>query len=273
MEQKCLIIGVVNQKGGTAKTTTAMHLGAGLAIKGKRVLLLDLDPQASLSLLAGLDLSMKRPTIADLLEAEIDRTPSAKPVARKYEETIVNLDVNLDIIPSSISLSGMEMRLFTADAREFILRGVLNPLRDRYDYIIIDGLPNLGSLMMNLLTAADKVIIPTKPEFLDIQGVSLLVNYAVNRVKYNLLNPNLEIAGILLTMVDSRLKATQEMLGELYEVTEENDIHIFSTLIISSTKAREASKKGITLYKYAPTAKLTRAYMEFVEEVLALGQD
>ena len=255
------IIAILNQKGGCAKTTTAIHLGIGLARQGKRVLLVDADPQASMTIAMGWkkpdDLSV---TLPDLLQA-IDNDQEIPPgmgVLRHAE--------GVDIIPSSIALSNFEAAMVNMECREKLLHGYLAGVKDSYDYILIDCLPSLGLLTVNTLTAADSIIIPVQPEYLSTVGMTQLLA-SFQRVRRKL-NPELAIEGILITMADMRSNhaySAAEAIRETYG----NLVRVFETQIPLSVKVREASMRGTSVYAHSPKSKAALAYSNFVQEVLA----
>ena len=194
----CKTIAIVNQKGGVGETTSTVNLGVGLAQAGNRVLLVDDDPQHSLTISLGIrnadeDLDT---TLATAMQAEI-RDESVP-----WEEGIIHSDEGVDLLPANIELSGVEMSLFNAMSREQVLKSVLSRVKENYDYILIDCMPSLGLMSVNALVAADSVIIPSAPDFLSTKGLNLLIR-TISRVRRQI-NPKLKIDGILMTMVDGR---------------------------------------------------------------------
>ena len=190
----CKTIAIVNQKGGVGKTTSTVNLGVGLAQAGSRVLLVDDDPQHSLTISLGIrnadeDLDT---TLATAMEAEI-RDESVP-----WEEGIIHSDEGVDLLPANIELSGVEMSLFNAMSREQVLKSVLSRVKENYDYILIDCMPSLGLMSINALVAADSVIIPSAPDFLSTKGLNLLIR-TISKVRRQI-NPKLKIDGILMTM-------------------------------------------------------------------------
>ena len=210
MSKKATIIAVVNQKGGTGKTTTTENLGVGLALEGKKVLLVDTDPQASLTVSLGNpcpdDLS---PTLSDLMGKIMMENPIAP------GEGILHHPEGVDLVPSNIELSGMEVALVNAMSRETILRQYLDTVKQNYDYILLDCMPSLGMLTVNALAAADNVLIPVQAAYLPAKGLEQLLG-TINKVKRQI-NPKLRIEGILLTMVDSRTNYSKDISNLIRE--------------------------------------------------------
>ena len=194
----CKTIAIVNQKGGVGKTTSTVNLGVGLAQAGNRVLLVDDDPQHSLTISLGIRNADENldTTLATAMQAEI-RDESVP-----WEEGIIHSDEGVDLLPANIELSGVEMSLFNAMSREQVLKSVLSRVKENYDYILIDCMPSLGLMSVNALVAADSVIIPSAPDFLSTKGLNLLIR-TISRVRRQI-NPKLKIDGILMTMVDGR---------------------------------------------------------------------
>ena len=242
MSKKATIIAVVNQKGGTGKTTTTENLGVGLALEGKKVLLVDTDPQASLTVSLGNpcpdDLS---PTLSDLMGKIMMENPIAP------GEGILHHPEGVDLVPSNIELSGMEVALVNAMSRETILRQYLDTVKQNYDYILLDCMPSLGMLTVNALAAADNVLIPVQAAYLPAKGLEQLLG-TINKVKRQI-NPKLRIEGILLTMVDSRTNYSKD-ISNLIRESYGGKLKVYKTDIPRSVRAEEISAEGTSIFKH-----------------------
>ena len=255
----CKVIAVINQKGGVGKTTTVANLGVCLAQEGKRVLLIDADPQGSLTLNLGIkDPDGLEETIAHLLR-EIVEDGTVSP-----EMGIIHNKEGVDLLPSNIELSGLETSLVNVMSREFVLREYISQVKDRYDYILIDCMPSLGMLSINALVAADSVIIPCQPNYLSTKGINLLLG-SVLKVRRTI-NPKLRIDGILFTMVDGRTKNAKEIRESLRQTMGQN-IRVFETEIPRSVRVAESSLMGQSVLSYDSGGKAAAAYRALTKEV------
>ena len=258
----CKVISLVNQKGGVSKSTSTINLGVGLAMKGKKVLIIDNDPQGSTTA----SLGIKHPdelevTLKTLLEKVIDDEDI------QSMEGIIHQEEGIDLLPSNIELSGLEVSLVNVMSREQVLRNYIDGIRDYYDYILIDCSPSLGMLTINALTAADSVIIPVQAAYLPVKGLEQLLGTITRVKKY--LNRNLIIDGILISMVDTRTNIAKDIIEVITEVYGKQ-IRIFNTMIPFSVRAVESSANGVSIYKHNKNGKLSKAYMWLCEEVLAI---
>ena len=251
------VISMCNQKGGVGKTTTTINLGAALAELGRKVLIVDFDPQGAASAGLGINAHELDSTIYDLLVA------SRPDIRTVIHETTVE---GLDIVPANIDLSAAEVQLVNEVAREQALKRVLRPFLDEYDVILVDCQPSLGLLTINALTASHGVIIPLETEFFALRGVALLVE-TVERVK-DRLNATLEIDGILATMVDSRTLHSREVLERLEQAFGEQ---LFDTRIRRTIKFPDASVANEPITSYAPSHPGADAYRRLAREVIARG--
>jgi chromosome partitioning protein len=250
------IIAMCNQKGGVGKTTSTINLGAALVEYGRRVLLVDLDPQGALSVGLGVPAQAFDRTVYNAL---MERNTTLKDVA-------VPTDIpGLDLAPSNIDLSAAEVQLVSEVAREQTLLRVLADVRDDYDYILIDCQPSLGLLTVNALTAAQGVIIPLECEFFSLRGVALLVD-TIDKVKERL-NPSLEISGILATMYDARTVHCKEVFSRVVEAFGDT---VFKTVITRTVRFPETTVAGQPITTWAPTSSGASAYRDLAKEVLAL---
>src|SRR5690242_3286278 len=249
------IIAMCNQKGGVGKTTSTINLGAALAEYGRRVLLVDFDPQGALSVGLGVNPMELDLTVYNLL---MERGMAADEVLLK---TAVP---NMDLLPSNIDLSAAEVQLVSEVARESTLQRALKPLMDDYDYIVIDCQPSLGLLTVNALTAAHKVIVPLECEFFALRGVALLTE-TIEKVQERL-NPELELDGILATMYDSRTVHSREVLARVVEAF---DDHVFHTVIGRTVRFPETTVAGEPITTYASNSVGAAAYRQLAREVLA----
>ena len=253
-------IAIVNQKGGVGKSTTAVNLGVGLTQLGKKVLLVDADGQANLTEMLGWQQPDElSPTLATMLE----RVIADKPIAQ--EEGILHHAEGVDLMPANIELSGMEVSLVNTMSRETVLRTYLSEVRRSYDYILIDCSPSLGMLTLNALTAADKVIIPVQAHYLPVKGLEQLLK-TVSKVQRQL-NSNLQVSGILLTMVEGRTNFAKD-ISNLVRQAYGQSIRVFDTEIPRGIKAAEMSAEGMSIFKFEPDSKVAGAYKQFTTEVL-----
>ena len=261
MVNKAVVLAVSNQKGGTGKTTTCENLGIGLVQEGKKVLLVDTDPQASLTVALGYprpdDLSF---TLSDAMEKIMTEQPIAP------GEGLLHHPEGVDLMPANIMLSGLEVSLVNAMNREKILKQYLDTVRREYDFILLDCMPSLGMLTVNALAAADQVLIPVQAQYLSAKGLEQLLQ-TINKVRRQI-NPKLKIEGILLTMVDSRTNYAKEISALIREAYG-NNIKVFSTDIHRSVRAAEISAEGRSIFEHDPKGKVAEAYRVLTKEVLS----
>lgn len=251
---EALVYAFTNQKGGVAKTTTTVNLAAAFAERGLRVLAIDLDPQANLTMSQGIDPDSLEVSMYDVL---VHGLPIKRVIRRR----------EVDVACASIDLAGAEIAMSTKIGRERQLAKALKPVKSEYDYIFIDTPPSLGLLTINALTAADKVIVPVQCEYLSMRGLIQLQN-TLSMVKEEL-NPRIEIEGILPTLVDTRTVHAKEAI----EILEENfGDRVFASRINKTIRFAEAPVKGMSVLKYDPDGKAAYAYRELAEEVLGNGK-
>jgi chromosome partitioning protein len=247
-----VVTAVVNQKGGVGKTTTTFNLGVGLQRRGKRVLLIDLDPQAALSASAGIPVAQLTASIYQaLLDEEVD------PISLIYATVS-----GVDVLPATIDLAAAEVELVNVTLRELVLRDLIAKLKPRYDHILIDCPPSLGLLTINALAAADRVIIPLQCEYLATRGLALLLK-TLERVQARL-NRELEIEGILPTMFDGRTTHANEILTELHAAFPGR---VFDTPIKHTVRIKESPAAGLSIFDYDPSHDVARAYARLAQEV------
>ena len=255
------IIALSNQKGGVTKTTTCANLGIGLAMQGKKTLVVDIDPQASLTISLGYPQPDTLPvTITDLMKKVI----LDKPISPG--EGILHQKESVDLLPASIELAGLEASMVNVMSRETILRQVLNETGKPYDFILLDCMPSLGMLTINALAVADSVLIPVQAQYLSAKGLEQLLQ-TIAKVRRQI-NPNLRIEGILLTMVDSRTNNARD-ISNLIRETYGGKIKVFGTDIPLSVRAAEISAEGKSIFAHDPKGKVAAAYKELTQEVLA----
>ena len=258
----CKIIAIANQKGGVAKTTTTINLGVGLSKVGKRVMLIDADPQGHLTMGLGFPKNL-RVTLKTMMENII--------MGLEFDprEAILHHEEGIDLMPGNIELSGLEVSLVNVMSRERIMQEYISMVRNYYDYILIDCMPSLGMITINAFACADSILIPVQAAYLPVKGLQQLIK-TIGKVKRQI-NPKLEIEGILLTMVDSRTNYARDISSMLKEAYGSR-VKIFTNIIPISVRAAEISAEGVSIYKHDPKGKVASAYNSLTEEVLANEQ-
>ncbi len=247
------IIAIANQKGGVGKTTTSINLSAALAEKGKKVLVIDTDPQGNTTSGLGLDKEELNETVYELMIGECD-----------IDEVIhKNVFDNLDIIPSNVNLAAVEIELIDAEQKEYILKEAINKVKDKYDFIIIDCPPSLSMLTVNAMTTANTVLVPIQCEYYALEGLGQLV-HTVNLVK-DRLNSELEMEGVVFTMFDSRTNLSLQVVENVKEHIQEN---VYKTIIPRNIRLAEAPSYGMPINLYEPKSAGAEAYRLLADEVI-----
>ena len=260
----CKVIALTNQKGGVGKTRTAVNLGVSLAQQGKKVLLVDADAQANLTMSLGYPRPDDLPiSLATIMQDIIDDNPI------DVQNGILHHGEGVDLLPSNIELSGLEVRLINAISRERVLKTCMSEVKKNYDYVLIDCMPSLGMLTINALAAADSVIIPTQPHYLSAKGLELLLR-SVSKVRRQI-NPHLRIDGILMTMVMPRTNISKEVTALVKSVYGQN-IKVSDAQIPHSIRAVEATAEGKSIFAYDKNGKVAAAYEQFGKEVADIGE-
>ena len=267
----CNVIAISNQKGGVGKTTTTLSLGVALSKLGKKVLLLDADPQGDLTICMGYyeqeiekKSQEKMKTIATLIGSYINDIPL------DINDVILHHEENIDLIPSNLYLSAMEIPLLNAMNREVVIKNCLKGIKDKYDYILIDCMPSLGMITINALAAADKVVIPVQTQYLSLKSVSQLMD-TVSRVK-NHINPKLEVGGILLTLYDNRTNLSQEIKDEIKNGYGKK-IKVYKSAIPVGVKVAKSTSAGKSIFSYDKNSRGADAYYQFAKEVDENGKE
>ena len=248
------IIAFANQKGGVGKTTTCINVAAYMALMGKKILILDMDPQGNATSAVGISKSKELKTIYDLIDGE-----------SSYEEVIQPTIIdNLYIIPSTVDLAGAEVELIQLPQREKIVKRILDEIKESYDLILIDCPPSLGLITVNALTAADSILIPIQCEYFALEGLTQLMN-TIRLIKYRNLNPDLDIEGVVMTMKDKRYNLTTQVSNEIVKFFKQK---VYLTTIPRNVRLAEAPSHGLPVALYDASSKGAEAYLSLAEEIL-----
>jgi len=257
------VIAIANQKGGVGKTEIAGNLGVGIALSGKRVLVIDADPQGNLTSSLGIDnVDELENTLAAFIEREINENQIDP------KEYILHNDEGVDIMPCNIKLAGMDYMIMNAFSREHLLEAFVSQVRESYDYIMIDCSPSLNLVTVNVLTAADSVIIPVEASYLSMTGLQQLLT-TIGSTKRKL-NKKLEIEGIVINKVNTRTNHERDIIDKLREAYG-SQIKVFDVMIPESVRAKECTAFGVSIYKHDPKGKVAKAFEELTKEVLEHG--
>ena len=257
---KTTITALCNQKGGVGKTTSCLNLGVGLAQEGKKVLLVDCDPQGSLTISTGCAQPDSLQDTPSLSQAQrLKKFSQQKMLSLDVSRAILRHGEGVDILPANIELSGVEVTMVNAMSREKILKQTLEPLKEKYDHILLDCMPSLSMLTVNALAAAYSVVIPVQAQYLSAKGLEQLLG-TIAKVRRQI-NPKLTIEGILLTMVDNRTNYAKEISGIIRE-TYGHRLRIFNTEISRSVRAEEMSAEGKSIFAHDPKGKVAAAYFK-----------